>query len=74
MLPRASEPWQAAQWFKNRRSPMPMAWLSAASCFSSIDVKRAYSGTSAARALACSSSYWPVLVQFSVPAAEPKPG
>ena len=31
LLPRASEPWQAAQLLMNRRSPMPIAWPSRAS-------------------------------------------
>ena len=43
-------------------------------CFSSIAAKRAYSGAIAARARACSASYWPVLVQFNEPLAEPRPG
>ena len=38
-----------------RRSPMAIACVSAASCFSSIAAKRAYRGAIAARARACSA-------------------
>ncbi len=41
LLPRASEPWQAAQLLMNRRSPIAIASWSLASASAGIDAKRA---------------------------------